>query len=267
MKNTGGRNKFQRGMLVRYITVQGGVSEDEYVIDPENQNEVVVADRKGLVAICKHDQSTSLRVQSRRILPSGIDGMIPVIESNNKYRAVCNKCQNVLEISGATDNIKCERCDQELLLLWTGDKPMNDAVETATESKIVDNPKAKTPKPKAEKKMSKTVASQEPTKINLTEIAKSPNLELWTKRSVKFDHVEVDVQAHALLFIGDNPRKLCFNTYDGTLGKKTKSLPIESFVKDEEVTTEKKPAHKPWFPIKDLEKARAQLKKNGYERS
>jgi hypothetical protein len=266
MKNTGGRNKFERDSVVRYITVQGGISDDEYTIDPESQSEVVVADRKGLVTICKKDKSETLRVQSRRLLPSGSGSQVPVIESNNKYRAVCDNCLNVLEISGASDNVQCDRCDKQLLLLWTGDKPMSDAVETTTESKIV-NKKTKSTKPKAEKKMSKPATGQEPTKINLFEMAKSSNLELWTKRSVKFDHVEVDVQAHALLFIGDNPRKLCFNTYDGTLGKKTKSLPVEQFIKDEEVITDKKPAHKPWFPIKDLEKARVQLKKNGYELS
>lgn len=272
--NNGGRNRFTKNTIVRYITVQGSISEDEYYIDPDNPNDSVVADRKGLITIRSTDGKRELRIQSRRILPSNVGNRVPVIESGNKYRAVCNKCQNVLEITGAIENITCGKCQAVLPLFWIGEKPMNEMNDsaTATTDSIVNNvPKVKakspkSPKPKAEKKMT-TTNTKEVQKIDLSAIAKNTDLELWTKKSVKFDHVEVDVQAHALLFIGNNPRKLCFNTYDGALGKKASSLPIEAFIADQDVTTSDKAAHKPWFYIKDLEKARAQLKKNGYEKA
>lgn len=151
---------------------------------------------------------------------------------------------------------------------------MNETHDTAiattdTTVNSVPKVKAKTPKPQVAKPMDNSATgkdTQPSAKINLTELSQKPHLELWTKKSVKFDHVEVDVQAHALLFIGDNPRKLCFNTYDGALGKKASSLPIDAFVHDREVSTSDKAAHKPWFHIKDLEKARTQLRKNGYEK-
>lgn len=277
--NNGGRNKFPRGQAVRYISVQGRVSEEEYVIDPDNPNETIVADRKGLVLLKSRDGKKEFRIQSRRILPVSVGNRIPVIESGNKYRAVCDKCQNVLEITGSMENITCHRCQATLPLFWIGDRPMNDShanAATATTDTTVNNVpkvKAKSPKPQA-KHMDNTATthreakkeSQAPT-INLAELAQKPHLELWTKRSVKFDHVEVDVQAHALLFIGDNPRKLCFNTYDGALGKKATSLPIDAFIQDHEVSSSDKAAHKPWFQVKDLDKARAQLKKNGYEKA
>ena len=150
---------------------------------------------------------------------------------------------------------------------------MKDSTTTDTTGHAVHNvPKTKSPNPKPQaNKMDKpqTVSKKETQpspKVDLASLAHKPNLELWTKKSVKFDHVEVDVQAHALIFTGDNPRKLCFNTYDGALGKKSTSLPVDSFIHDREVTTTDKAAHKPWFAIKDLDKARAQLKKNGYEK-
>lgn len=122
--------------------------------------------------------------------------------------------------------------------------------------------KASKSKPKTEKKSTKTV--REPVKVDFAALKKLPNCELWTKKNVKFDHVDVDVQAHALLFTeGDAPRKLCFNTYDGVLGKKSPPLPIEEFVADTEVKNAKRP--KPWFAIKDLGKARSKLGKDGYE--
>jgi hypothetical protein len=268
--NTGGRNRFIRSSMVRYITIQGNVSSEEYIIDPDNSSDVIVADRKGLVLIKSHDRKKEFKVQSRRILPVDVSGKVPVIESGNKYRAVCNNCCNVLEIIVPTDAATCGRCTNSFPLFWTGDKPMTNIVESAEstasrpEGKTVHNvPKSKSNRPKAEKKMSKTTDTP---KINLQTIIGDDRLELWTKR-VKFDHVEVDVQAHALLFVGTDPRKLCFNTYDGALGKKADVLPVREFIEDVEVNTEKKSSRKPWFQIKDLEKARTQLKKSGYERT
>lgn len=275
--NNGGRNKFPKGRTFRYITIQGGVSEDEYLMDPDSPNEVIVADRKGLVLLKSIDGKKEFRIQSRRILPVSVGNRIPVIESGNKYRAVCNKCQNVLEITGSMEDIICHKCQTKLPLFWIGDRPMNDSnltSATATTDASLNNVpknKAKSPKPQAKAPTDDTPTSKEAKsmqiKVNLSELSQMPHLELWTKRSVKFDHVEVDVQAHALLFIGDNPRKLCFNTYDGALGKKASHLPIEAFVHDREVATNDKAAHKPWFQVKDLDKARTQLKKNGYEKA
>jgi hypothetical protein len=143
---------------------------------------------------------------------------------------------------------------------------MADAVnETTTEEKpaAATEPKSGSGKPKTDKKTTKP-AAREPVKVDFDALKALPNCELWTKKNVKFDHVDVDVQAHALLYVeGDAPRKLCFNTYDGVLGKKSPPLPTAEFTADTEVKNAKKP--KPWFPIKDLGKARTKLGKDGYE--
>jgi len=249
------------------------VSDQEYLLDPDNPNDVIVADRKGLVLVKSTVDKKELRIQSRRILPVSVGNRVPVIESGNKYRVVCNKCQHVLEVTGSIEEITCPKCSTALPLFWIGDRPMKDSATTDTTGHAVHNvPKTKSsnPKPQANK-MDKpqTVLKKETQpspKVDLASLAHKPHLELWTKKSVKFDHVEVDVQAHALIFSGNNPRKLCFNTYDGALGKKSTSLPVDAFIHDREVTTTDKAAHKPWFAIKDLDKARAQLKKNGYEK-
>ena len=251
--NTGGRNKFPRGLKVRYITIQGSISAEEHLIDPNSEKDVIVADRKGLISIQNDNQK--LLVQSRRIVPFDANHKSPVIETNNKYRTICNNCSNVLEITGSIESIDCEKCGKNLTLFWNGERPVTEILETRTDGQT-----AKITSNKSGKKMTET-----PKKFDMGELTNHKNFELWTKRSVKFDHVEVDVQAHVLLFTADNPRKLCFNTYDGSLGKKATSLPIDAFAKDEAITTEKKASHKPWFYVKDIEKARAQLKKNGYD--
>ena len=71
----------------------------------------------------------------------------------------------------------------------------------------------------------------------------------------------MDVKAHVLLIVDDNPRKLCFNTYNGTLGKRGNSLPVTAFQNDEMPEGKRL-----WFHVKNADKQRQKLLKDGYER-
>lgn len=268
-KNTGGRKRFKRNTRVRYLTIDGKISDDIYLIDPgspedEDPGEYVRSDRKGHIALRQSSGSRDLKVHFRRVLSLEIDGKAPVIESSDKYRAICPNCGCVKDINPGEDKLICSTTCGEFPLHWLGAKPMADAVKETTETeKPVADKKSGDSKPKAEKKASKP-ATREPVRVDFDALKGLANCQLWTKKNVKFDHVDVDVQAHALLFVeGEQPRKLCFNTYDGVLGKKSPPLPIDHFIEDTEVPNAKKP--KPWFPIKDLGKAVAKLGKDGYE--
>ena len=91
-------------------------------------------------------------------------------------------------------------------------------------------------------------------------------VELWTKQQLKFSDPRTDVQSHVLL--ADNPpRKLCFNTYNGALGKK-KANTEEAFLaqlkafKDNVAVT---PSGASVYPLKGtLDDARKRLEKTGY---
>ena len=87
--------------------------------------------------------------------------------------------------------------------------------------------------------------------------------EVWVKDSINFDHPKIQVKTIAILL--DGPlRKLCFNTYDGTLGKKAKDLStlrLEEFKKDEPVGG--KPVG--YRPKRTIQDERAQLEKSGYK--
>lgn len=136
-------------------------------------------------------------------------------------------------------------------------------VETTAAEKSEAKPaKAKSAaKPAAEKK-EKVI--REVIKVDFSALTSLAKCELWTKGHVKFDHPDVDVQAHVLIFVdGESSRKLCFNTYDGALGKKSPPLPISEFTTDGTVTTGKR--EKPWFAIKNLDKTKTKLAKDGYE--
>jgi len=265
-KNTGGRKTFERLARVRYLTLDGKISDDIYLIDPgadeEDAGDYVRSDRKGHIVLQQENgPKRTIKVQFRRVLPLGVDGKALVIESGDKYRAICPTCGRVKEITSGEAKLCCS-CG-EFSLHWLGAKPMTDSgtktsptpaqVETTEETKPKAEKKAKPPKPPV----------QEPEKVDFAALAALDNCELWTKKNVKFDHPGVDVKAHALLFVGDEPRKLCFNTYDEKLGKKSPPLPTTEFIEDKEVPNAKRP--KPWFAIKDPDKTRAKLTKDGYE--
>lgn len=267
--NSGGREKFPTGQEVFILQLDGQVTSQRYVIEPEPvegeeespSSDFVRADRKGHVPLREKNGTRTLKIHFRRIIPLDADGKASVIESSDKYRAICPKCGNVFDVTPDVEKINCPT-DGEFELSWLGAKPMTtDATkETKSATTKTDGDKAKADKPKPEKKK----AAKEPVLVDFDALQKLDGCELWTKKNVKFDHPEVDVRAHVLLLTtGDAPRKYCFNTYSGALGKKATTLHTTEFLADTPVTGAKK--ERPWFAVKDLDKERDRLTKNGYE--
>lgn len=263
--NSGGRVRFNLGTEVRYIEIHGAISQEIYVIDQER------SDRKGHISLKEKDGTRTLRVHHRRLLPVDMTGKAVVIESQDKLWALCPEDGMAVEVSPGDTEMVCPKCSKTFTLYWIGVKPMADATKTSkTKEKEEKTPKVEkaekaAPKPKAEKPAKEPKAVKEAIKVDLPALVKLKHCELWTKKNVKFDHERIDVQAHVLLFTGDNPRKLCFNTYNSTLGKKATSLPIEEFIANEPVKGAGQKKDTPWFTVTDLEKARQQLQKGGYE--
>ena len=253
--NTGGRVTFQLYSEVRILLTEGTISEEIYEIESEK------SDRKGHVILKEKGMSKQIKVHFRRILPINVGGNAAVIESNGKYRAICPKCTYVEMITPSSEHLNCPT-HGHYQLYWLGVKPMAETTEKKTAKK--QNPeKEKVPKTEKTPKVSKQQIA-----IDLNALAKKENCELWTRKSVKFDHERINVKAHTLIFTGKGsttlPRKFCFNTYNDTLGKRSEPLPIEEFLQDNPVKGMKK--EKPWYDIADLEKARAKLIKEGYEK-
>lgn len=267
--NSGGRVRFSIGAEVRYIEMAGTISKGIYLIDQER------SDRKGHVSLKEKGGTRVVRVHYRRILPNSMDGKAVVIESQDKLWAMCPDDGAVIEVSPGDTTINCSKCSKTFSLYWMGVKPMADTKtkEPKTEQKAPKAEKAEkaAPKPKAEKAAKEPAAPREPKAVkepimvDTHALAKLKHCELWTKKNVKFDHERIDVQAHVLLFTGENPRKLCFNTYNGALGKKASELPIAAFTAGEPVEGTAAKKETPWFPVSDLEKARTKLGKDGYE--
>jgi hypothetical protein len=176
------------------------------------------------------------------VLPNDYEsGEAIVLESNNRFYALCPNCESSEEISNG-DAWNCENCG-ELRLYWLSNRP--DTIKKV-KSRILKAPSMNT----------------KAAVVNLDEIAKLEKCELWTKKNIPFDHERIDVRAHILIF-SDNEehRKYCFNTYNGTLGKKLKKLHIEEFIANQQVESKKM-----WFSIDNKDKAIKKLVKEGYEK-
>jgi len=275
--NSGGRKKFPNGQKVQLLNLLGTIDTHIYMVVPEELPDgeessepitEVRADRKGHVPVKRVNGQMSQKVHFRRILPLDSDGKASVIESNDKYRAICPKCGNVFDVVPSDNTITCDT-HGEFTLKWLGVKPMSDEKEaaagttTAPEAPVAATETAttETAAPTTEKKS--RPAKKEPVVVDFAVLKALDGVELWTKKNVKFDHPDVDVQAHVLLLTGDSPRKYCFNTYNNALGKKAKKLYVEEFLANEEVAGSKR--SRPWFDVKNIEKERTDLGKKGYE--
>lgn len=257
--NLGGRVRFEVGSEVRYLELDGRVSR-LHLVQQER------ADRKGYVSLIQKDGTNVVRVRHSRILPASVDGKAVVIQVQDRACVLCPGDGHVQEVSASDAEFTCQQCGSTFTLFWLGGKPMADA--TKTREKAPKTEKAeKTAPAKAAKEPRPAKAVKEPTPIDFDAMAGLKHCELWTKGNVTFDHERIDVAAHILIYVPaaghGEPRKLCFNSYNGTLGKKAEELPIEAFVKNEPIKGAKKPT--PWFTVNDLEKARAKMTKEGYK--
>jgi hypothetical protein len=96
------------------------------------------------------------------------------------------------------------------------------------------------------------------TEFSVLGLRDRPNCMLFTKKGIRFDHERIDVRAHVLLCIDDNPRKMCFNTYNGQLGKDKKSPDFDGFCAGAD--------GKNFYKVACVVKEQKKLLKQGYEK-
>lgn len=244
----------QPNTLVRYLQVDGRVSTDTARV-------VEVDMRKGRVTLAIMPGGVRrISINRRRLLPVDTDPAATVVEAGDRYRALCPACGKSVPIVQG-DEAPEASCPQHgsFPLYWLGVKPMNDEVITTK------------PKPKAERAAPKPKAAKapRPPKPKREPVQKKPRVqkpaqaldigtivqigELYTKSDINFDHEHVHVLAHVLLVEGPaGVRKFCFNTYNGSLGKKSK-VDVDSFR-----------APDAGYAVKDLDKERTRLHRDGY---
>lgn len=221
------------GDQTKYLKMDGTIS-DIHTVE-------TTTDRSGMVILNR--LSKTVKVHSSRLLPFDFQSAV-VMPSVNKSVALCPKC-------GATTQILDENttkiiCDQhgEFDLHWLDIK-----TNTVTKSKQNVVKEETMTKQKPEKQTS------QPVLIDLNILRQVG--ELWSKSDVPFDHHNIKVLSYVLL-INHNSiyRKICINSYNDTYGKKHKGYTKEQLL-DENIG----------FAVKDIDKEREKLVKNGYIKS
>jgi hypothetical protein len=222
-------------MQVRLLTPEGGVSSNLFeVIGP--------ADRKNCIYVSDEDGNQS-RVHKERILPVDSLGKLAAVKHGDRMKAACPLCSRILAIDGDT-----AECPVHGKLQITSNEHFNNPDSTSTT--------------RQEKQMSKTDTA---TVVDFTVVAQY-GVELWTKQQLKFSDPHTDVQSHVLI-ADEPPRKLCFNTYNGALGKK-KTNTEEAFLSQLQAFKDgvaAAPSGTSVYPLKGtLDDARKRLEKTGY---
>jgi hypothetical protein len=239
---------------VRILTIEGKISHRNYILEAEKP------DRKGLVTVIDPQTGSQIKVNHKRILRGCNEDEALVLTFGERHRAVCARCAFLAEVVPGNEWLECPVHGLVKLCWKEGKLPMSgnvNAVAKAEELKKEVPAKAKVKSAPEIKptRIDKSAASA----IDFNGLVKTNELELWTKKNIQFDHAKMDVRAHVLLFVGDSPRKMCFNSYDGVAGK-NKTLPIEAFISGK-TTSDKKL----WYDVKDLEATRKKLTATGYE--
>jgi len=233
-------------MPVRLLSLDGLVSQETFeVIEP--------ADRRNHVMLESSD-GTRVKAHKERILPGDALGKAPAIFHSGKYVGFCPKCATQLEV--IKNHVTCPT---------HGQFPI---VTHETKPKLTTKKQPKRAPAQRKQKMSKE--NSQPPVVDLDDIVKF-GTELWTKLQLKFDHAKIDVQAHVL--VAENPlRKLCFNTYDGTLGKKkmkdpNDELQLNSFRDNIEAVEGKHKEKLVGYQVNgEIDDIRKQLIKAGYKK-
>lgn len=230
----------------RIITMDGKVSRElfQMVRPSDNKNRIVVEDESG----------GRLTIHKRRVLSPDSKGKAVALGKGSSTKAVCPKCVKVIEVVDA--KVTCpEHGEFETISHDQKHQPVNTVTHPRSQPDRSTSPMATSPPT--------TDAPPVGATVDLTEVKKF-GVELWAKEQLNFDHVNMDVRAYVLL-AEDPVRKLCFNMYDGSLGKKKQVADLHL----EEFKANKPPqGKKHWHLLKGtLDDARQHLEKKGYKKT
>lgn len=186
---------------VRYFDAFGKISKDVYIKVTDKP------DKNGRYTIQNVKTQELLPIDPSRIVPASAFGKALCINGSQKYRIVCpvDRCQSEMY----SEDKKTAVCKQHgtFELFHCGAHTMPNA---QSEAKLEPKEKNET--------------------INIDETYLAQYGEVWAK-SADFDHANIAVLSITILAI-DPPRKMCFNTYDGTLGKKSSDPVAELGLED-----------------------------------
>jgi len=252
--------------LVRHLSTKGEISKELFTVNYNEQ------DRKGNPLL--ESKRRAVRSHPSRILPL-LDGAAVVFrgtigataggaggkggKGEPALLAKCPVCASDIRVD--VKNVRQAECPEHgaFDLSWATVSAGRIPV-TVANGKL---PKKATVKKKPMKARAPRTAKA-PVAIDFERIRAAG--ELWTRSGVEFDYPDFDVRAHVLILAGtgtDLPRKYCFNSYNGTWGKKPKDHELTCFLANQPTDLGTTVG---WVVKGTLEQERRKLIKGGYQR-
>lgn len=212
----------------RILNIDGSISSKLYDLIEETSTQRATLRSVG--------ESKEILVHKNRMIPvDKVDSAVCVV-SGGVELAICPKCLTISKKTLDRDNFLCER--------GCGNYPYHDLGSNGLALRS-----------------RKIMELKNKNVFSLEEVKKYPEFRVWGKLN-KFNHPNIDSRSVIILHSSDKPRKLQFNTYNGSLGKKSPPLPLEAFDRNEV------PQGKcPWSIIASVDAEENRLKESGYERS
>lgn len=232
-------------MKARVLTGDDRISED--VFDVQDGQ-----DHKGSKLLVNQDTGLKVRTNPSRILAVGSGNLVSADQQT--LSAKCPQCDVICEVGVAAAAATCPEhgaFDLDWSDIAAGPYPRQA-------------PRAQKTGPAGQPKKARGAAqaqrSRESLTVDFDDLRKHG--ELWTKSGVEFDYPQYEVLAHVML-IDDaaGARKMCFNSYNGGWGKKSRGSEIRAFITGKPVAGVKAN----WYQLKKgVDVERRKLAKAGY---
>lgn len=231
---------------VRILDATDTITADVYTI-------VDGPDRKGNFTIVNDNTQRKSYIHPTRILR--INDGIAAYRRETDMAVKCPECNREIKIEIAQATCECEEHGRFIINWGAIDAGVRPAVDEP-EKTVATKPAKKSKSANKPQRRTKT-----PIAIDFDRM-KSVGI-IYTKPGVEFDYPGFEVKAHVFVIEdGEYSRKLCFNSYNGTWGKKDKGDELRVFIDEKSVAHNGKKFG--YFITSTMEQERKKLEKGGY---
>jgi uncharacterized Zn finger protein (UPF0148 family) len=238
-------------------TQRARILNPEDVITDDVHTIIEGPDYKGNYLLLNETTQKRTRQHPTRILKINEEGVAVYRHNDTEMRADCPDCKCPQTVEIPQETIQCPEHGKWTINWGTIESGPRPASADAGKKMATSRPLKSKTKSAAKKSIGR---SKSPMAIDFEAMKQAG--ELWTKTGVDFDYVQYEVKAHVLIIDdGVNSRKMCFNSYNGTWGKKSKDEDLALFISDQRAPGSKTIGY---YIKVGVENERRKLERSGY---
>lgn len=213
-------------MQYRILNIDGTISQKIFT---------VIGDLTGVkVTLRSTIDNQDVIVHKNRMIPADKTDQALCIVSGNETMVICPKCLSIFKKQNDDGSFVCDN--------GCGTYPYHSLDSKSSENRS-----------------SKVMSLKKKNIFEIEEVKKYPSMAVYSKTN-KFNHAKIDSRSIVILHNSDKPRKMQFNIYNGSMGKKAPPLPLEAFDKNDIPSFGKCP----WVAIASFDAETRRLLADGY---